>query len=325
MKQFLLTLSIVFISVLAVGQQDVQYTNFMFSKFNYNPGYTGMGDGICINGLARQQWMGYKGTDGEGGAPATFYFAAQSPVKLLLGGIGLAVTKDEIGFENNTSVRLAYSFHLKLGDGKLGVGLQAGFINKQIDFTKFRPTDPSDPLLQGGNESAMGFDMGFGAYYSTDKYYAGLSFTQMQNVWGAEAEFASGNDKLANPDYINHSFITGGYYFQLPMMPSIVLNPNVLVKVAGTSSAQFDINMLAWYNKQMYAGVTYRATDAVSVLAGYKVVDGFLNGLMGGLSYDITTSKMGSGTGGSFEIFIKYCFKIVIPPKHEKHGTVLYL
>ena len=325
MKQFLLMVSIVLISGLAVAQQDVQYTNFMFSKFNFNPGFAGMGDGICVNGLARQQWMGYKGTDGEGGAPSTYYFAAQSPVKVLLGGIGVVVTKDAIGFENNTSVRLAYSFHLNIGSGKLGIGLQAGFLNKQIDFTKFRPTDDSDPLLQGGNESAMGFDMAFGAVYKTDKYYAGVSFTQMQNIWNAEAEFASGNDNLANPDYINHTFITGGYFYQLSMMPTITLNPNVLVKIAGTSSAQFDLNMLAWYNKQVYAGVTYRATDAVSVLAGYKVVNGALKGLMGGLSYDITTSKMSSGTSGSFEIFLKYCFKIEIPAKKEKHGTVLYL
>ena len=314
-----------FISGIAVGQQDVQYTNFMFSQLNYNPGATGMGDGICINGLARQQWMGYKGTDGEGGAPSTFYFAAQSPVKLLLGGLGLVVTKDEIGFEQNTSVRLSYSFHLNIGSGKLGIGMQAGFLNKQIDFTKFKPTDASDPLLQGGSESAMGFDMAFGAFYKTDKYYAGLSFTQAQSLWGATAEFASGNDNIANPAFINHTFITGGYYYQLPMMPSITLNPNVLVKVAGTSSAQFDINLLAWYNKQIYTGVTYRATDAVSVLAGYKVVNGALNGLMGGLSYDITTSKMSSGTGGSFEIFLKYCFTIEMPKKEEKHGTVLYL
>ena len=325
MKQFLLVISIMVISVLGVAQQDVQYTNFMFSKFNINPAYAGMSDGICLGGLARQQWMGYKGTDGEGGAPATFYFTAHAPVKFLLGGLGLAVTKDAIGFESNTSVRLAYSFHLELGGGILGIGAQAGFINKQIDFTKFVPTDKDDPLLNGGSESAMGFDASFGAYYKADKFYAGLSFSQMQNIWDAEAQFASANDKLANPAYINHTFITGGYFYQLPMMPSIMLNPNVLVKIAGTSSAQFDINMLAWYNKQIYAGVTYRATDAISVLAGYKMLDGIAKGAMAGISYDITTSKMGSSTAGSFEIFIKYCFNIVIPPKVEKHGTVLYL
>ena len=74
MKKLILLLSIVFISGVTVAQQEIQYTNFMFSQLNFNPGYTGMGDGICAQGLARQQWMGYKGTDEEGGAPNTVYF-----------------------------------------------------------------------------------------------------------------------------------------------------------------------------------------------------------------------------------------------------------
>lgn len=322
MKQIILALSIVFFSSLAMAQQDVQYTNFMFSKINYNPGFAGMGDAICLNGLARQQWMGYKGTDNEGGSPNTYYFAVQSPVKLLMGGIGLVITKDQIGFEDNTSVRLDYSFHLNIGNGKLGIGLQGGFINKQIDFAKFRPTDPGDEILQSkGLESAMSFDMAFGAYYKAPQFYVGLSSTQMQAFWGGAAEFST---DLASPEYKGHYFLTGGYFWQLPMAPQFTLNPNILVKT-DFASAQYDINALAWYNNQIYAGVTYRPTDAVSILAGYKVVNGALNGLMGGISYDVTTSAMNAGTSGSFEIFLKYCFQIVIVPKYQKHGTVLYL
>jgi len=322
MKKLILLLCIVFISGAAVAQQEIQYTNFMFSQINYNPGYAGMGDGICSQALARQQWMGYKGTDEEGGAPNTFYFSLTSPIKFLFGGIGLIVTSDQIGFENNSSVRLSYSYHLNIGQGVLGLGLQGGFINKQIDFSKFKPVDPSDPLLQSkAVESAMNFDLAFGAYYKTDNYYAGFSSTQMQGLWGSQAEFST---KIATPEYAGHYFLTGGYYWQLPMAPAFTLNPNVLVKT-DFASAQYDINVLAWYNNQMYAGVTYRATDAISVLAGYRVEDGFLRGLSGGISYDITTSAMNVGTAGSFEIYLKYCFKIVMEPKPQKHGTVLYL
>jgi type IX secretion system PorP/SprF family membrane protein len=294
----------------------------MFSKLNFNPGFAGMGDAICLNALARQQWMGYKGSDNESGAPQTYYFAAQSPVKMLFGGVGLTVVSDQIGFEKNTSVNLAYSFHLNLGPGKLGLGLQGGFNNKQIDFSKFRPTDPGDPILQSsGNESAMNFGLSFGAYFKTNDYYAGISSTQMQGLWGSQAQFA---DNVASPEYKGHYFITGGYFYQLPMAPSITLNPNILIKT-DFASAQYDINALAWYNNQMYAGVTYRPTDAVSLLAGYRLENGALSGLQAGISYDFTTSQMRKGTSGSFEIYLKYCFNIVIPPKPQKHGTVLYL
>lgn len=322
MKHLILLLTIVIFSNLAIAQQEIQYTNFMFSTLNYNPGYAGMGDGICSNLLARQQWMGYKGTDNEGGSPNTYTFTMSSPVKILMGGVGLQVTKDEIGFENNTSVRLAYSFHLNIANGVLGLGLQGGFINKQIDFSKFRPTDLNDPLLQSSAvESAMNFDLAFGAYYKSDNLYAGISSTQMQGFWGGAAEFSS---KIASPEYKGHYFITGGYMYQLPMAPAITINPNLLIKT-DFASAQYDINVLAWYNNQIWAGVTYRPTDAVSVLAGYKLLSGPLNGLTGGISYDVTTSAMSAGTAGSFEIFVNYCFKIVIPYHPSKHGTVLYL
>ncbi len=322
MKHLLLVLSIVLISSLTMAQQTPQYTNFMFSKLNFNPGFAGLGDGICVQGLARQQWMGYKGANNEGGAPNTYFFTAQAPVKMLMGGLGIAITKDMIGFEDNTSVRLAYSFHLNVAGGILGLGLQGGFINKQIDFSKFRPTDPNDPLLRSkGKESAMNFDLAFGAYYKADNFYAGFSSTQMEGLWGSSAAFGS---KIANPKYRGHYFLTGGYMYQLPMAPAFSINPNILVKT-DFASAQYDINVLAWYNNQIWAGVTYRPTDAVSVLAGYKVVSGTLDGLIGGISYDVTTSAMSVGTYGSFEIFLRYCFNIVVTPKPAKHGTVLYL
>lgn len=322
MKQIVLILSIVFISCLANAQQDVQYTNFMFSKLNFNPGFAGINDGICLNGLARQQWMGYKGYEDEGGAPNTFYFAGQTPVKALMGGMGLTITNDKIGFENNTTVRLAYSFHLDLGNGTLGLGIQPGLFNKQMDYTKFRAVDEGDIVLQGGaTESAMSFDLAFGAYYRTQKYYAGFSMTQMQGFWGGQAEYSTG---LASPDYAAHTYITGGYFYELPSNPAFTINPHILVKT-DFASAQYDINALLWYNNQMYAGVTYRSSDAVALLAGYRVETGDMKGLMGGISYDITTSALSSSSSGTFEIFLKYCFTIVRPVKRIKHGTVLYL
>ena len=154
MRHFIFTLTFVIIGMTAFAQQEVQYTNFMFSQMSYNPGYAGSNDAICATGLVRQQWMGYQGTDKNGGAPKTMYLSLNASVDPLLGGLGLTVINDQIGFENNTTVRLAYAFRLNLGSGKLGIGVQGGFVNKRIDFSKFDPTDPNDPLL-GGREDLV--------------------------------------------------------------------------------------------------------------------------------------------------------------------------
>ncbi len=332
MRHLIITLTFVLTSVVLFAQQEIQYTNFMFSQMAYNPGYAGSNDAICATILNRQQWIGYKGTDGNGGAPTTTYLSLDAAIDPIFGGLGLTIISDKIGFETNLSVRLAYAFRLNLGPGKLGIGVQGGFINKTIDFSQFDPTDPNDPLLGGtggpasvGDQNAMSFDLAFGLHYKIPgKLYAGLSTSQMQGFWGGEAAFPTAN--AGSPQFRGHYFIYGGYHYELPMAPSISLNPNIMVKTDFTST-QFDINLLAWYNNQVWAGVTYRATDAVAILAGYKVLNTgtFIDGLNAGISYDVTTSAMSRNSSGTFEIFINYCFKIVVPDKPRGHSTVRFL
>ena len=312
-------------TVVGFSQQEIQYTNFMFSNMAFNPGYAGINRAICATTLYREQWMGFATSSGDQGAPQDFYLTLESNLDILHGGLGLTIIKDKIGFEDNIVVRLAYSFHLNLGPGKLGIGLQGGLINKKIDFSKFKPYDAGDPLLQSQNiETAMSFDMAFGAYYKIDQVmYAGISSTQMtQSV----AQFAA---TIGSPKYKRHYFLYGGYYWQLPMAPNIVINPNVLMKT-DFISAQYDINVLGWYNNAIYAGVSYRAIDAVAILAGMQIPQ--VPGLKAGISYDITTSSLG-GKGsdnkrrsfGSAEVYINYCFEIIFVPKPERHKTVLFL
>ena len=332
MSKILLFLGLMMTTIVGFSQQEIQYTNFMFSNMAFNPGYAGINRAICATTLYRQQWMGFTTTSGDKGAPQDFYLTLESNLDILHGGLGLTIIKDKIGFEDNITVRLAYSFHLNLGPGKLGLGIQGGLINKKIDFSKFKPYQTGDPLLNSKNiETAMSFDMAFGAYYKIDQVmYAGISNTQMQGIWGGQANFST---QLGSPAYKGHYFLYGGYYWQLPMAPNIVINPNVLVKTDFVS-AQYDFNVLGWYNNAIYAGVSYRAIDAVAILAGMHIPQ--VSGLKAGISYDITTSSLGGkgtdGNGsskrrsfGSAEVYINYCFEIVITVKPESHKTVLFL
>jgi type IX secretion system PorP/SprF family membrane protein len=329
MSRKLLFLGLMLISFLGFSQQEIQYTNFMFSEMAYNPGFAGINRSICATTLYRQQYMGFTSSySDDEGSIEDIYLTLSSNVDALHGGLGLSIIKDKIGFEDNIGLRLAYSFHLNVGPGKLGIGLQGGVINKKVDFSKFKPRDVGDPLLQSSSiETAMSFDMAFGAYYLVDnKYYAGISSTQLTQ---SAAEFAS---NIANPSYKRHYFLHGGYFFQLPTMPNIVINPNIMVKT-DFASAQYDINVLGWYNNALYAGVTYRAIDAVAILAGGKIPQ--VSGLDVGISYDLTTSSLGAkafdGTSterrsfGSAEVYIKYCFEIIIPVYPSRHKTVLFL
>lgn len=327
MKHRLLLIFMVFIGISAYAQQEAQYTNFMFSQMSYNPGYAGSEDQIAFTGLARQQWMGFKSSvDGSSGAPQTFFITGHTNINKIRSGLGFSLIKDQIGFEDNIAVRLAYAFRLNVGPGKLGIGLQGGFINKKIDFSKYKPETPGDPLLaSSGKESAMSFDLAFGLHYKiVNKLYAGLSSTRLTQ---------SSNDfsvsTLGTFEQKRHYFLYGGYYYQLPNNPEIEINPNIMVKT-DFASAQYDFNVLGILNDKIYAGISYRVVDAVSLLAGMAINGSVKNGdgFRFGVAYDVTTSNLGYGTGrsvGSVELWLDYSFKIIIIVPPSVHGTVRFL
>lgn len=311
----------------ALAQQEPQITNWMFNKLTFNPGYAGVREAICSNILARQQWVGF--SDGEDKVfPQTNIFTIDAPINQLFGynvnsGVGLMFVTDKLGYEENLQIRLNYAYKFNIGPGKMSVGASVGFINKSIDFGKFRPIDQTDPLLQAkGVETDMLTDIAFGAYYSvTDRFYAGISSSQLlQDGFEAVA--------ISDVPYSlqRHYYVIGGYYHELAGT-GWVINPNMMLK-SDLGSTQIDVNALGIYNNKVWGGVSYRAYDAVALMVGAFPFDTKnLDALRLGYSYDVTTSKLGRGgrSGGSHEVWANYCFKIVISRVPTGYSNVRYL
>jgi type IX secretion system PorP/SprF family membrane protein len=320
MRHFIIVLLSV-VSVNTFAQQEPQLTHFMFNQLSFNPAYAGVRDAICSNILARQQWVGF--TDGEDKVfPQTNLFTIDAPINKINSGLGLMFMTDKLGFEENLQIRLNYAYKFNIGLGRMSVGASVGFLDKTIDFSKFKPLDDGDPVLAPqGKESDMMMDFAFGVFYNVqDMFYIGLSASQL-----AEDDF-SGTLTEVPYSLSRHYYLTGGYYFNMPN-PSWVINPNLLVK-SDLGSTQVDLNVLGIYNNKLWGGVSYRAFDAACILLGaYPFDQGVMSDFKVGYSYDVTTSKLGRGgrSNGSHEIFAAYCFKIIIPRIPSSYSNVRYL
>lgn len=285
------------------AQQLPQYSQYMFNKIAYNPGFAGASNGICVGGLIRQQWVGFKETDSEGSssnvAPETYVVSIHSPVRALRGGLGATIIQDKIGFQKDVTVNLIYAYQTMVGAGDLGIGLQLSLINKTIDFSKLKPPGDvgNDPVLQNrAEESDIYIDGGLGLYYSVpDNYYLGLSVLQIRQ---AEKNDGTGMKLKRQINAI------GGYEFTLPNTPSIDILPSVMVKTDGTS-VQYDFTALLRFNNKVWGGLSYRYQDAPIIILGMQYQEFNI-----GYSYDIPTSAIGSF--GSHEIRVGYCFKIEV-------------
>jgi len=302
-----------FISINLISQQDAQFSHNKFNIMGFNPGYAGMRNAICGTLIARQQWVGFKDDD-QRVHPKTYSLNLDAPVDVLRGGVSLGFLQDELGFEKNTGVKIGYAYHTPVWFGNMGIGMQVGFIDKVIDFSKFDPIN-DDPILSGGSdESAMLIDFAFGVFYKEPDWWAGLSATQM---------FENDREIADNAMYElkRHTYLTGGFDFPIPNHPKFLISPSSLIKT-DFNSLQFDINTMINYDDRFWGGLSYRFKDAIVVFLGLNI-----NEISIGYSYDITTSLIGRQrrSYGSHEIMIKYCFDLEIERLPRPHRTTRYL
>ncbi len=300
------------------GQQLPQYTQYMFTKLALNPGYAGAGNGICVTGLVRQQWVGFKETqtDVDGNstntnvAPETYLVSVHSPVKVLRGGIGATINQDQIGHFNDISLNIMYAYQTTLGIGDLGIGVQLSLMNHSLDFGKLDPRDSGDPILADkGEETDMYFDAGLGLYYRVpDNYYIGLSVLQL-----LETKKPDGT-QFNQRRQIN---LMGGYEFGFPSMPAIDVLPSIMIKTDGASAA-YDLTGILRYKNQFWGGISFRYQDAVAFIVGFDYKNFNI-----GYSYDFNTSAI--STTGTHEIRASYCFKIEIDKVKKIYRNTRFL
>ncbi|MDR0834982.1 MAG: type IX secretion system membrane protein PorP/SprF [Tannerella sp.] len=314
MKQLLLVFLCGFIMFFdkVVAQQDPQYSQYMFNQLAFNPGYAGSRDAICATALHRQQWVGLKG------APVTSVFSAHTPFRLFGQdhGAGLNVISDQLGFNKDISIGLDYAYRLNVGPGKLGIGVSGIFMNKALKASWYIPNGSADtdPSIPAADESIMGFDMGLGVFYRSDRAYLGLSTTHLLQPDLKYKEKSTSNYTLKR-----HYYLSGGCSIPLKN-PIWELDPSLLAYSDGTAS-QVTANLNIMYNKKFWGGVAYRLNDALIAMIGIELFDG----LKVGYSYDYSYTAIRRYSGGSHEIVVNYCFNIFKERIIKKYKSVRYL
>jgi len=328
MKRILL---VVFVVVSCVGvnaQQDPQFTQNMFNRLYVNPGFAGSNGSICGTLINREQWMGFEGN------PKTTVFSADGGFKVRqkyqMGG-GLSIMQDELGPIKSLNVKLAASYHYRIQQGVLAIGLDFGIFNQSINGEwrtssgNFDGTeDPSIPNSEAGKTS---FDLGGGLYYYTKDLYVGISSTHLNQPTISDKP---DEQSAYNYEQVRHYYVMAGYNYPLSVgFGELELQPSIFAKTDGVST-QLDLNTNVLYNNLVWAGVSYRLEDAVSFLAGVKLEDigmvpAELQPLQIGLAYDFTTSELSNHSDGSMEFMLRYCYKISKALKIERYKSVRFL
>ena len=283
-------LSIIAVLLLAFqmhGQQDPQYTQYMYNMNIINPAYAGSRENLSFGLLYRKQWAGIEG------APETGTFFGHSPIGNNL-GLGISAISDQIGPVKETNLYADISYTLRLGgEHRIAFGIKAGATFHDIGLTDLDLIDETDPFFQENINSTTP-NIGAGFFYYTEKYYFAVSVPNLLSSVHLDANgFKIGSDT-------QHYFVTGGYVFDLSR--NTELKPSLMIKSAFDAPTSLDVNVNARFYKKFEIGASYRLDDSISGLVNFAVTPSFRIGY----AYDSVTSDIRPYAPASHEIMLLF-------------------
>jgi len=313
MKKFIVVL-ISSICFVAVQAQDPMYTQSFMAPVYLNPAATGMADyDFRLSAIYRRQWLV---------VPSGMQYFSVAADKYIYEhniGVGLMVNNEREGYIKKLGLHGTFAKLICFGSHRLSLGIQGGFFNRQVDYSKLWFADqinnegivsnlPSQVSPNVNNKKWIP-DFAAGAMWVHNK---GLMIGGSVHHLNQPDESFSNAEESKLPRRL-----TLNTRFPLLIGENALWDDDVFLVPGAIYSAQrnnktlsmgFEIkthylNLGLWYRNNM----DFRRSDAFSITI---TLDNFLNRndydnpnkLRAGFAYDATTNGAGfTRTGGSSE------------------------
>lgn len=290
------------VSFLGIAQNDVQISYFMANELAFNPSFAGANEGLQASVLARQQWVGFDK------APATQTLNVDYKSKI--GGIGIYVLNDGLGYEWSTHAKLLYAYHIALAEHtQLSAGFGAGVYHKQLDASEFRYQNPItlDPEGMYATENSLQPTLDAGIHLSHKNLIVGISSTHITQAF-KKSDF-----------FMLPRHFYGYLQYQYDASQTISIVPTLYIKSGGYIS-QYEGNCNVYIKNKFWVGATYRDNESVVALAGIILKEK----LKIGYAYDYSIGPIKPYSNGNHEIILSFRFVPEVIDKNYYQSTRLF-
>jgi type IX secretion system PorP/SprF family membrane protein len=297
MKKIYALLILLFtMSQMSFSQNDMLFSNYMFSEITYNPAMAGNSKNLEATLLARDQWVGFSQH------PSTELFSMHSYVDKLSGGVGLSFVNDKLGSESSMNLKLMYAYQIRLSDNsRLSFGLGFGLVDKSLQGSQLIYNDMTDQNAVTTDQTKTKPDFDLGIAFNSNKFSAGISSSHIDQSMNSATV-------LETP---RHYYLYAKYKIKAGENVNII--PSIQVRSTGYIN-QFDLSTLVFCSNKFWVGASYRLKDAVIGLVGFDIS----KNIRLGYSYDYGVGAIKTYSSGSHEIVLMASFDVlkkVIPTK----------
>jgi len=282
------------------AQQDNLYTQFMYNKLGLNSAYAGNDDALCITGIVRDQWAGFEGSPKAQALSVNFPGFGKV-------GLGLNISRQSIGVSEKITIEGIYAYRFKVKNGSFSMGMSFSGRSYSKDFSDpnlsiIRPFYEDNAIDNGLYKTSV-LNLGFGVYYSSNRFYIGASVPRLMR---ADIDVVSGVKKSLEVRHLY--FMAGG---AMDIKRNIVMMPQMLFRLAENSPYNMDLNLGFLFYDRFYSAFTVRTGgfteswfESMDFILGLHIT----NNLFMATAYDITLTPLRKYENGSLELLLQYCF-----------------
>lgn len=281
------------------------YSQYLHNGLLINPAYAGSREVLSLFMSGRLQWAGIKG------APVSETISLHSLLKNDKVGLGLTGQFFKYGFSKSTSVYTDYAYHLRLGKGKLSLGMKAGFDMSNTDYTGIVLIDPTDPVFVTNDKPYFLPNAGGGLYYYNNKFFIGAAVPSFLS-YGKSSTGKVSFKALSDFDlYVS----AGGL---ITFSDAFKFKPSVFIdySVQKTKKMRIDLNGNFIIKDFVWIGGSWRTSEEVAV----GIIQFQINPqIMFGYSYDYPVGTMNIYSKGSHEIVLRYEFSYKVSAANPRY------
>jgi type IX secretion system PorP/SprF family membrane protein len=267
------------------AQQDPLYTQYYNNFSLINPAYSGSHGLFTATANIRSQWAG------EAGGPETQTLSLHGQTGKNV-GLGLSIVNDKVFVLNETHVFADFSYSIAPNENStLAFGLKAGGSFLNVDLLELGIENDN---LFSENINQFNPNIGAGAFYYTDKFYASVSTINILKT----KRYAKNSNVVSSASDKMVFYLSSGYVFDLSDV--FKLKPSVMFRAVNGSPLSTDISASILWNDKLEFGISHRIDESISGLFQMRLTDN----LKIGYTYDAITSELSNYNNGSHEFSI---------------------
>lgn len=290
-----------------LAQQYPFWTQSRSNLFLLNPAVAGSRKVLDVRMNYRNQWVGFDGS------PKTKTFSVHGNFfhHGTLGAGGF-IFQDEIGPFKYLNVSGAFSYHAKIADAKLSLGLsgsyqQQGYLTSKVT-TQFQQDQAVDFSF---TQKVSVANMSFGVLYYNDMFHIGVS---ANNLFGSIFEYYKQDTlKKANFKQVVHYNFSVDYFWE--SHDGFIWENALFVSIIPNTPLLFDYSLRLHIKEKIFTGFTYRVGSVFALQLGFTLNQQYQISY----SYDISTNKLRTVNNGSHEIKLVWSTNLFSSDKKNKN------